>query len=204
MKVSLQEILARNDSLGARPFSYDVYSHPEHDPGVLLRGHLLLQPLRQEYAHAVVVFDRDGCGSARPAAELSAAVQGNMDRSGWAGRSAVTVLDPELEVWVWAGSPHVAKALGWKRPETLTRWLKDKGHLSEGAAKPINPKSAMGAALQRGTRGLPVAVTLRFSAFKRRSVDGFRGREHRAADRSFALRERWCLWVFIDGGPAST
>jgi len=148
MRVSLQEILARNESLGARPFSFDVFSHPEHDPGVLLRGHLLLQPLRNEYTYAVVVFDRDGCGSPQPAAELSATVQGNMDRAGWADRSAVTVVDPELEVWIWSDSPHVAKALGWNRAQVLNRWLKENGHLREGAVKPIDPKRAMDAALQ--------------------------------------------------------
>lgn len=149
MRSSLQEILARHESLGARRFSYDVFNHPEHDPGVLLRGHLLLHPLRNDYAHALVVFDRDGCGSARSSAELSATVQGNLDGAGWAGRSAVTVLDPELEVWVWADSPHVAKALGWKRTDTLMQWLKAGGHLCEGAAKPTNPKGAMEAALQK-------------------------------------------------------
>jgi hypothetical protein len=147
MRASLQEILARHESLGARPFSYDVFSHPEHDPGVLLRGHLLLQPLRNDYAYAIVVFDRDGCGSPQPVAELSATVQENMDGAGWAGRCAVTVLDPELEVWVWADSPHVAKALGWKRAEMLSRWLKDKGLVREGEMKPMNPKEAMEAAL---------------------------------------------------------
>lgn len=158
MKVSFQEILARNESLGVRLFSYDVYNHPEHDPGILLRGHLLLQPLRNEYKYAAVVFDRDGCGSPRPAAELSATVQGNLDRSGWAGRSSVTVLDPELEVWVWADSPHVARALGWKRLDTLTRWLIDKGYLREGMVKPMDPKGAMDAALREAR--LPTSTSV--------------------------------------------
>ena len=85
-------------------------------------------------------------------------VQGNMDRAGWAGRSAVTVLDPELEAWVWADSPHVAKALGWRRAEALNQWLKENGHLREGAVKPVNPKSAMEAALQEAR--LPMSTSI--------------------------------------------
>ena len=149
MKSALHEILARHESLGSRSFSFDVFSHPEHDPGVLLRGHLLLQPLRDDYSHAAAVFDRDGCGDPRPGADLAATVQENLNHSGWAGRSAVTVLEPELEAWIWSDSPHVAKALGWSDPQKLRQWLMDNGHLREGEVKPTDPKRAMEAALEK-------------------------------------------------------
>ena len=158
MKSSLHEILSRHESLGARPITFDVFGHPEHDPGVLLRGHLFVQPLREDYSHALLVFDRDGCGDPRAVTDLSTAVQANLNLSGWTGRSAVIILDPELEAWVWSDSPHVAKALGWSGAQKLRKWLMDNGHLREGDVKPTDPKRAMEKALEKV--GLPQSTSI--------------------------------------------
>jgi len=158
MAQSLREILSRHQSLGTRAFGFDVYPHPEHDPGVLRRAHLFLAPFRQQYDRALVLFDRDGCGSLQPAPELAAAVQGNLDQSGWAGRSAVTVLDPELEVWLWAESPHVASALGWSNWKALRRWLEENGHWRPDALKPGDPKAAVQAALLERRQPMSTAI----------------------------------------------
>jgi hypothetical protein len=52
------------------------------------------------------------------------------------------VLQPELEIWVFAGSSEVDQALGWQ-PGTLTPWLVQQGHLQPGQAKPARPKEAV-------------------------------------------------------------
>lgn len=148
MRASVHEILSRNESLGIAPITFDAFDHPEHDPGVLLRGHLLLRPFQNNYRYALALFDREGCGRQQPGSELAASVQNNLDENGWRGRSAVLVLEPELEIWVWASSPHVAQALGWRRSRALRLWLEQKEFLDPGQSKPRRPKEAMEAALQ--------------------------------------------------------
>jgi hypothetical protein len=53
------------------------------------------------------------------------------------------VLDPELEVWVWAESPEVGRCLGWKGPLDIQSWLSDHGMWPKGNPKPENPKKAV-------------------------------------------------------------
>jgi hypothetical protein len=55
--------------------------------------------------------------------------------------TAVIVLDPELEVWLWQGdSPHVAAALGC--PPDYRQILARSGHWPTDRAKPADPKAA--------------------------------------------------------------
>jgi hypothetical protein len=100
-----------------------------------------------KYAYALVMFDRDGCGCLENAVQLADFVQGNLDRSGWQGRSKVIVIDPELEIWIWSNSPHVAACLGWDNAE-LRDWLIFKGYLQPSEHKPQTPKIAFMDALR--------------------------------------------------------
>jgi hypothetical protein len=101
-------------------------------------------------AHALVLFDREGCGRENlTRQQLEERVEIELYRSGWQQAAAV-VLEPELEIWVWSDSPHVAEILGWKNRQTdLNRWLREKGFLHEGEIKPDRPKESMEAALKR-------------------------------------------------------
>jgi len=65
----------------------------------------------------------------------------------WNGRAAAIVIDPELEIWAWANSPHVARVLGWSDLE-LRDWLQAKGFLLPGQSKPVKPKEAWNQALR--------------------------------------------------------
>jgi hypothetical protein len=99
-----------------------LFVHPQNDPGCLNDGHHFLRTSLNRSAHALVLFDRE----------------------------AAVVLEPELEIWVWSDSPHVAEILGWKNRQTdLNRWLREKGFLHEGEIKPDRPKESMEAALKR-------------------------------------------------------
>ena len=56
----------------------------------------------------------------------------------------VLVIDPELEVWVWSDSPHVASSLGWtERSGDLRAWLTEQGLWPTNEAKPPDPKAAV-------------------------------------------------------------
>ena len=70
-----------------------------------------------------MLIDAEWSGSPASAKEIEEKNQGDLNRNGWKGRSAVIVIDPELEIWVWSTSPHVPRLFG-------TDWetIKDLGH----------------------------------------------------------------------------
>ena len=110
----------------------------------------MLRAAANRYAHALVVFDREGCGhEALPREKVENMVEQKLSRTGWGDRASVIVLDPELEVWVWSDSPHVESILGWRdRSLGLLEWLFGQGFLRSGQAKPERPKEAMIEALR--------------------------------------------------------
>jgi hypothetical protein len=124
MEYTICGLLSRQKALRIRGVSAAVFAHPEHDPGCYLRSHTFLRSMVNKYAKAIVLFDRDGCGAkARTRAELEAEVEDRLEAAGWKDRCGVVVLDPELEIWVWSDSPHVAEVLGWRgRTPKLPRW----------------------------------------------------------------------------------
>jgi hypothetical protein len=150
MQFALGGLLARHQTLGICQLTSDLYVHPERDPGCLLRSHVFLRPFIKGYAHALVMFDREGCGQeqlSRPILERQ--VEDLLSRSGWSERAAAIVLDPELEIWVWSDSPHVDSVLGWQgRQPDLRTWLRDHNFLDEQHAKPNRPKMAVEQALR--------------------------------------------------------
>lgn len=141
MRAALENLFQRAPSFGIRPLTSDLYSHPRHDPGVLKESAVFLEPLREQYSNALVMFDREGSGQeSKSAEELQDTVQSQLDRVGWADHSGVIVLDPELEIWVWSDSPHVSQILGMPRSD-LDRLLAQ--HRSPGNIKPSRPKELM-------------------------------------------------------------
>ena len=56
------------------------------------------------------------------------------------------VIDPELDIWVWADSSHVAEQLGWKRRELMS-WLERNHYIVPPSVKPRRPKEVLEAAL---------------------------------------------------------
>ncbi|MCI0613518.1 hypothetical protein L0244_11075, partial [bacterium] len=117
MKAATEKLLAREHSLGITKPNFEIFVHPERDAGVLGKCQDFLRPFHYLYRFALVMFDRDGCGSQGTAQAIQEAVKKRLDESGWNGRNRVVVLDPELEIWVWADSPNVAKALGLSESE---------------------------------------------------------------------------------------
>lgn len=171
MEGAFRGLLSRPQSLGLREISCDLYVHPERDPGCFLRGHDFLRPFSQRYAHALVVFDKEGSGQdAVECSALEQRVNGQLSNSGWNGRAAAVVIDPELEIWFWNDSPHVEAALGWKAGEiSLRDWLKQKGWLPEGGVKPTQPKRAVEEALRIARK--PRSSSIYFQLAQKVSVD---------------------------------
>lgn len=150
MEASLKGLLSRPHALGFGQVIYDLYVHPERDPGCLLRSHDFLQPFASRYDKAMVLLDHQGCGRTGAArAVIESEIENRLATAGWGDRAAAIVIEPELEVWIWSDSPWVNTALGWERSETpLRSWLEGRGFLEPGDLKPDNPKEAVECALR--------------------------------------------------------
>jgi hypothetical protein len=150
MEHAIRGLLCRNESLRVRPLSCDVYVHPEKDPGCFLKGHDFVRSFHRSYLHAIVMFDREGCGQeSRSRDQLEREVEDRLSQAGWERRAAAIVIDPELENWVWSNSPHVEICLGWKdRAPRLRQWLVAEGYSAGPESKPMHPKQAVEQALR--------------------------------------------------------
>ena len=145
----------RTISLQIRPIRFTIIRHPDRDAGTFLRGHELVRPYLRRTEHALIVLDREGSGREHLSAQsLERQLEDRLRKNGWIdpqgrSRAAAIVLDPELEVWVWSSSPHVADILGLDLTD-LHEILSDFSTPPNG--KPERPKEAMLAALRRGGR----------------------------------------------------
>ncbi len=150
MEYALKGIFSRTDALGIRNLSVDYRVHPENDPGCLLRCHDFLKPFTRQYHHALVIFDREGCGQEQKNREtLEIDVTGRLAENGWGDRARAIAIDPELEIWLWSLSPHLDSILGWQgKSPNLRTWLQEKSFVSGGQIKPSDPKAALEQALR--------------------------------------------------------
>lgn len=160
MASAVEGLLAREKSFGIRRVDSTIFVHRARDPGCLKEGDLFLRPFSRRYRHALLMFDKEGCGREGATREnLEADLESRLARSGWNDRSAAVVFDPELEVWVWSDSPYVERLLGWTgRSPDLRSWLSEKGYWTTGRPKPECPKEAVEEAL--ASAGIPRSSSL--------------------------------------------
>jgi len=149
MKAAVCGLLSRRQSMGIRTVDAEVVTHPQKDSGCYNNGVEFLSVLRGQYANALLMFDREGCGrDQEEATAIESTIESRFSCVGWGDKAKVIVLDPELEIWVWSGSPRVATCLGWNHPdESMDQWLLSRQYLSPGNPKPARPKEAVEAVL---------------------------------------------------------
>jgi hypothetical protein len=150
MKAAFTGLLTRHHSLGVRPLdlgSQPPIQHPRHDPGCWKDGPDLLAIEHQHYRHGLLALDWEGCNSNRSAEETRQDLQTRLEHLTSPDWGFVVLLQPELEIWLFAGSDEVDRALGWS-PGSLTPWLLANGHLKQGQQKPRRPKEAVEQALR--------------------------------------------------------
>ncbi len=184
MRAATEKLLRREQAFGITSPSFEIFVHPERDPGVFGKCQDFLRPFQKLYRFALVMFDRKGCGSQEAAQRIRQIVQERLDKTGWQGRNQIVVIDPELEIWVWADSPHVSRSLGLPEEqlkEILAKYERDENQ------KPKDPKAAMEEALKKSRlppssaiyANLAATVTLKncrdasFSQFKSTLVEWF-------------------------------
>jgi len=153
-KYALQGVLSRPERLGIRSVRYRIEQHPMRDGGCRSQGVAYLRAFRRQFKHSLLIFDHEGCGVEEELVEaIETRMETEMDKAGWVGKSAVIVIEPELDAWVWSDSPHVSDILGWKtQSQDLRAWLESKGWIVQGAIKPHRPKEALDAVLRKARR----------------------------------------------------
>ena len=156
-------LMTRTESMGIRPCTYEIRRHPGRDPGCRVGAAQFLRPFSRRFRYALVVFDRHGCGDPGSRESIQRRVEDDLRANGWANRSKALVIDPELEVWLWSQSAHVAEALGWRRNYAgLRQFLKSQDLWPDESTKPIQPKKAMWEAM----KAAPMKKKARRSAAK--------------------------------------
>lgn len=165
MEHALTGLLARPRALGIRPIAFDVFVHPEHDPGCALRGATFLSNFAAQYLHGLILFDHEGSGrESGSATSLQESVNAELSGSPWGDRAQAIVVEPELEAWIWSDSPHVEKVAGWEhRQPGLRRWLAEQGWIKEPDVKPSRPKEAFQAALRVAGRARSASLYRRLA-----------------------------------------
>ena len=149
MANALEGLLSRSGDLGIRDVAFDVRRHPDRDSGCRTGSVEHLRPYLNRYDHALIVFDRHGCGDDRPRQDIQRYVEDGLARNGWERRAKAIVIDPELEAWTWSTSPAVSRILGWgDQYSALRRWLESQKLWPRGRSKPPDPKKAMRKAMQ--------------------------------------------------------
>lgn len=149
MQYSLKGLLERTQAIGIREIDYDIFIHPERDPGVFHKAGIFLRNYTNDYDYAMVFLDREGSGQEnKSATEIADKIRNDLNINGWMSRNEVIVFDPELEIWVWVNSPHLPRNTGWESLEAIRSFLKEVGFWPEDRSKPVHPKEAFEQLLQ--------------------------------------------------------
>ncbi len=150
LECTLKGLFTRPQALGIRAIKADIFVHPQHDPASALRGVEFLSGFSEQYHYGLLMFDYEGSGREQSQPdELQEMINRKFVHSAWGGRAKAIVLSPELEAWVWSGSPHVDAVAGWKnRQPALRPWMIEQGWLQADEVKPERPKEAFQAALR--------------------------------------------------------
>ena len=84
----LRGLLSRPEALGIRAIASKIYVHPQRDPACARKAHEFLRQFADDYHHALVVFDHEGCGrEERAPTQLEEDVRQQLAANGWEDRA---------------------------------------------------------------------------------------------------------------------
>lgn len=142
MEFSFYGILQKYSELKNKEIKYKIYPHRLHDPGVYKEAADFLRSFHKNYRYALVALDKEGSG------HICCEIKEKLKIKGWNERAEVIVIEPELEVWAWVNSIHMAQALGWPDYSELKSFIVSKKLWPENLNKPLRPKEAFELALR--------------------------------------------------------
>ncbi len=151
IEVTMKGLLTkRQPSLGIRDIDPTFIRHMHRDPGCRRGAAETARKFVNDHKYALVLFDKHGSGDEQARRQdIQSAVEKDLRQAGWENRSKAIVIEPELEMWVWSGSSHVGKALGWDEgTDALRKWLCENNLWPGDEGKPPDPKLAMKRAME--------------------------------------------------------
>lgn len=180
MEATIKGLLLRWHSFNIREIKqdmFDIFIHPRRDPGIFHEASDFLKQFIFDYEYSLVLLDREGSGQEnKNVNEIADQIRINLERNGWKGRTEVIVLEPELEIWAWTNSPHLANVTGFDNLSEVKRYLEQLGLLFNDQQKPDRPKEAFEALLRekRIPRSSSIYFNLaRLASFKNCSDPSF-------------------------------
>ena len=144
MQFALRGALTRPQALGIRPVTHDFRPHMGRDGGARTTGVEVLALERRRFAHALLVFDREGCGAepGQTAEDLERVLDLQLEAY-WGGHAKAVVIAPEVDVWLWGADANLREALRWPLNGKVRDWLQAKGFPFDAHGKPEQPKQAI-------------------------------------------------------------
>lgn len=136
--------------------NFDVFSHPNLDPGVYYEGANFLSGFVNKYKYALVILDAEWEGT--PGKEqIKNKIQQELNKQEWNNKSYTIVIDPELEIWVWSSSPEVYNILG-QSEEQVRQLGEQKKFWIGNTIKPQSPKDLMNSVLRQAGKRPSAAI----------------------------------------------
>jgi len=137
----MRSMLSRHQALGIRAISFDIERHPQRDAGMVQSGAELARMRKRDYGKALLMWDHHGSGRDHRQEPLQVAkdIQDKLDTYTWSGNSAVAVLEPELEQWLWHCENAVATHCGVTTVQ-LGQWIAERAQELNSSADALKQK----------------------------------------------------------------
>lgn len=131
----MRSTLNKHQALGIRAISFDIDRHPLRDSGMVQSGAELARMKKGRYSKALLMWDHHGSGLDHKQTPIQAAreIQDKLDTYTWSGNSAVAVLVPELEQWLWHCENAVAAFYGVTTVQ-LGQWIAERAQRLNSSA----------------------------------------------------------------------
>lgn len=142
MERTFQGGLARPQSLGIRPVTFDFRQHPGRDGGARTSGAQILALETGRFSHALLVLDHEGSGTEQEPLDLETRLDSQL-ASTWGDHAKAIVIAPELDAWMWGSDNKLAEILHWPHSEPIREWLTRRGFKFLPGGKPVRPKEAL-------------------------------------------------------------
>lgn len=124
----MRSILNKPQALGTRPINFDIERHPLRDAGMVQSGAELARMKKGRYHKALLMWDHHGSGRDHKQSpdQVADNIQEKLNSFTWSDNSAVTVLVPELEQWLWHCENAVAAHCNVTTVQ-LDQWIAERG-----------------------------------------------------------------------------
>lgn len=99
----MKAILEKPRALSIRPLDFHIERHPQRDAGMVQSGAELARMKKGQYKKILLLWDHHGSGRDHKQSfeEVQKEIQGKLDSFTMKDHSAVFILVPELEQWIW-------------------------------------------------------------------------------------------------------